>query len=544
MGAKFANIQIQCNDVESVRAQCPQYTVTALAEGWITVLGDAIDWGTAQKEAKRLSKQLPYSILTVEYFDDDFVELTVYKEGKKAAGHVPAEYESFARSPGKPKKFIETLNLPSEEEKTLKAIFQERSPELCVHLMESLLGCVLWVDEESLIYAKPLGRDYLEEYLSRKAEQSKIKNQTKLALLDEVTGEFDYPITYPIVRYDNRGWNEKSFWSIAPDGKLHKYLEIDEPGRVDGYRTCVRSDTMTVFSVGFWGAHNGKHRLCCYTNDGELLERMENTEHGTVDAGVLNDSILFWDGLCYDMREKNILWCLDLGRTDYGIRPPQKVSEDLYAIVYDRMDDQTACLALLDMEGSIRCSVQFLNARHWSYPIIYAGSIYMYHCLDGKTPVLTCYDEMLNERWHIKVPVERRGMMQLGKPLLDESTGLLYFHIAYNRLAILDIQKREIIMERELRDDEDAYMKEVLPEVGPVMLTGDASIEVWDTQLQAISRHRTKGDIAKILRQDGHCYLLTMKQGVRTSPFADADKLSVVRLYELMPAKRRESTKQ
>lgn len=89
MGAKFANLQVRSNDVEQVKAVCPQAVVKKATDGWITVVGKNIVWGTAQKEAKRISKALPYSILATEYFDDDYAEFTIYKDGKKDGYHVP-----------------------------------------------------------------------------------------------------------------------------------------------------------------------------------------------------------------------------------------------------------------------------------------------------------------------------------------------------------------------------------------------------------------------------------------------------------------------
>lgn len=55
MGAKFANLQVRSKEVEQVKAVCPEAVVKKAADGWITIVGTNIVWGTAQKKAKRIS---------------------------------------------------------------------------------------------------------------------------------------------------------------------------------------------------------------------------------------------------------------------------------------------------------------------------------------------------------------------------------------------------------------------------------------------------------------------------------------------------------
>lgn len=532
MGTKFSNLQVHSNDCEAVKAHCPMHTVTELADGWVTVLGSTIDWGTAQKEARRLSKLLPYSILSVEYFDDDFVELTVYKGGKKAAGHVPAEYESFARTVGKPKKFVEALDLPAEDEKLLKAIFQERSPELCVHLMESLLGCVLWVDEETVGEAHTVERSYLEDFLARKAEKNKIKNQTKLTLLDELEGEFDYHITYPVAKYEDRQWSEKSIWSVSPEGRLQKDFTTNELGRVEAHRAQARSDTMTVLTFGFWGGHDHKTTICCYANDGAVLERIECNDISALNAAILGDGILFREGACHDVRNHEVLWDLGIGRTGYGIEPPRVVSDGVYAIVYDQVQTESATMALIDNEGNVRCSIELPIARHWAYPIVHDGNIFMFYSLNLRMSALVCYDEGLNELWRVEMP----GMTQLGKPVFDAALKTIFFHAAYDCLVSFDIESREVTASREIQEDECVRLESIVPGIGLVMLTGDSGIEVWGNDLKTIGRHRTKGWIEKTLQQNGRSYLITIKGS------EGKDKPGIVRLYELTAIKKAKET--
>ncbi len=91
---------------------------------------------------------------------------------------------------------------------------------------------------------------------------------------------------------------------------------------------------------------------------------------------------------------------------------------------------------------------------------------------------------------------------------LDETTETLYLD-DFKRVLSIDLRRRQIRAERKPADREGCYLKWVLPGVGVVMLVGDSTIQVWDADLKLISRHRTKGAITRLLRQDGKTFLLT-----------------------------------
>lgn len=251
MGAKFANLQVRSNDVEQVKAVCPEAVVKKAADGWITVVGKSIVWGTAQKEAKRISKALPYSILTTEYFDDDYAEFSIYKDGKKVGYHVPAAYEGFARKIGKPVQFLEAFDLPEEAQEQLKVAFKEQDPEVSVRLMESILGCALWADFETIADVQALDRSYFQEYIARTRKKEKLRNQTKLTLLDELPGDFFNQTTIPLVRYETPDGKVKSFWDIK-EGKFTHLFSYEADGRLDGSRAFVYQYSKLVFCVNRW----------------------------------------------------------------------------------------------------------------------------------------------------------------------------------------------------------------------------------------------------------------------------------------------------
>ena len=76
-------------------------------------------------------------------------------------------------------------------------------------------------------------------------------------------------------------------------------------------------------------------------------------------------------------------------------------------------------------------------------------------------------------------------------------------------MAAFDLKRHQIRAERKLAAGESCFLHGVLPGVGAVMLVGDSTIQVWDADLKLISRHRAKGGVTRLLRQDGKTFLLT-----------------------------------
>lgn len=193
MGSKFCNLNVYGAELTAVQAYCPGCVVQAFASGWTIAAGECLTWETLPKTARRISKALSVPVLSTAYFDDDYVEFVLYRDGKRAARHIPASYEGYPRRTGKTGDWAQALGLSPEQENTLKTIFKETSPETSLHLLECVLGCPLWADAETIADAagEVITEDnsYLEAYLVRKNAKRKIKSQTKLTLLDEKSSD-------------------------------------------------------------------------------------------------------------------------------------------------------------------------------------------------------------------------------------------------------------------------------------------------------------------------------------------------------------------
>ena len=506
MGNKFCNLNVYGGDLAAVAAQCPGLAARAVVLGWITAAGDdETDWGEIRKLAKRLSKD--GIVLYTEYFDDDYVDFSVYRDGRRAARHVPAEYEGAPRAAGKPRAWAELFGLSPEEEKTLRTVFQETSPERSLRLLECVLGCPLWVDGEFLADAQPPEPAYLRDYLAQKAAEKKIKNATKLTLLDEQVGDFDY--TYPLLRWEDD--DRKSVWAIQ-DGKLRRLFEVELPGRVsavsegEGELLLVLNQAIMLPEEDSDGADYRNHYWAyLLSEDGTLRDSLDLGEEAVPLGGFLDRDRIFLDGACYDLRAHRREWSLEEGLTvNDRDRPCCRLAEGRLALRCYHCggeDSVRGYLISLLPDGSERVTRE-LPGDYWGSGILAYGDGLL---LDlGRE--LVCYDAFLTERWRAQLGEGRAPNFY--ETRLDEVSETLYLY-AYDRVASFDLKRHQIRAERPLADGGSCFLHGVLPGVGAVMLVGDSTIQVWDADLKLISRHRAKGGITRFLHQDGKTFLLT-----------------------------------
>ena len=521
MGSKFCNLNIYHGDLAAVEAQCPGLAARAVVPGWISAAGDdETDWGEIRKLAKRMSKD--GTVLYTEYFDDDYVDFSVYRDGRRAARHVPAEYEGAPRAAGKPRAWAELFGLSPEMEKALRTVFQETSPERSLRLLECVLGCPLWVDGAFLADAQPPEPDYLRDYLAQKAAEKKIRNATRLTLLDEQVGDFDYTSTYPqlgweggdLKYWEDDGASRKSVWAVR-EGRLLRLFEAELPGRV--WNAYEEKDVLLVLLHQLCRDENGepipserpfhqyesRGRAYIFTEEGQLRDTLDlDVENIAPLGGFLDRNRIFLDGACYDLRTHRQEWSLAEGQTEEDSFMPCHLHGGRLALCYNIRGaggERRRHLATFLPDGSEQVTRE-LPGDCRKHGILAYGDRLLLNL--GRE--LVCYDAFLTERWRVEI----RKNFFYDEMQLDEVSEILYLY-AYNRVAAFDLRQHRIRAERQLADGERCFLHGVLPGVGAVMLVGDSTIQVWDADLKLISRHRTKGAITRFLRQDGKAFLLT-----------------------------------
>ena len=144
MGNKFCNLNIYCTTPIKVAHEIPQGHVYQCVDKWLTVTSPVFEWGNTQKYAKALSKSLSLPVLSTEYFDDDFVEFSLYYCGKLVTKHIPVSYEDIKKKKGNAAKIIECISLNIVEETALKKVLSVSDCEEIVYLLESYLGCPIF----------------------------------------------------------------------------------------------------------------------------------------------------------------------------------------------------------------------------------------------------------------------------------------------------------------------------------------------------------------------------------------------------------------
>lgn len=523
MGTTFCNLSIYGADLSAVEAVCPQCIVRSLMPDWITVAGEDLDWETTRKEAKRISKALPYPVLSTEFFDDDYAVFMLYVNGKKAASHIPAAYDGMPRAAGRSKAWAEALGLPEEAEQTLKAVFKETNAETCLHLLECVLHCPLWLDAETIEEVVLPAQTYLTEYQERKSKEEKIKNQTKLTLLHTMDGDFHH--TYPVVNNEDT-LGVKSFW-VIDNGAMRKLFEKTIPGWL---WEAVEGDRYeNTFLLAFRGTGMDNEFIAYVFSDaGEVLQtfRLEDVVRGT----ILDRERVLLNGACYNMQTKEKEWELEGNLRRQRICSPCRLDSGRFAAIYDTFENERNQGRLVSFwaDGSDKAVQEIPSTVHWKSPVVYRDTILFAWGHD-----LVCYSASLEELWRVRLA---DAVGKADTVCLDAGTGMLYFSDLDHYFAF-DLDKREMRAKREFA--EDCFMYDVLPDVGPIMMTGDSSIQVWNADLQMISRHRVKGELGKIVHQDGKVYVFGITEAnrvvvkTRTGEFLKTLKQGCLRLYEL-----------
>lgn len=141
MGAKFNNLNIYHGNIAALRDLMPGLDYYQVTPDWVTAVSANFSWGQVQSVAKELSKLANATLLSTEYFDDDYVEFAVYTSGKRFTKHVPVEYEGLPRKKGSPKAFFTAFHMDLMDQKAFQKALAVEDCEESVALMESFLGC-------------------------------------------------------------------------------------------------------------------------------------------------------------------------------------------------------------------------------------------------------------------------------------------------------------------------------------------------------------------------------------------------------------------
>lgn len=158
MGTKFANVHIKTNEMNYIidffknyksvnDSYMNRYYIGSFNESWVTVLGEDFNWESICAEAENISKYTEHPVLSIGYFDDDVLEITLYKNGieltRCSVGPGIEEYGIKKRFLDTDL-FIKTLNLEVHIS-NLNPILSEEDIEEVINKLEEVLQIPLWI---------------------------------------------------------------------------------------------------------------------------------------------------------------------------------------------------------------------------------------------------------------------------------------------------------------------------------------------------------------------------------------------------------------
>jgi len=544
MGTSFGHLNIQGAELSVIETLCPDFEVRSILPGWITVASEELEWGTVQKEARRISKAVAHPVLATEYFDDDYAEFSLYVGGKRAARHIPAGYEDIRRLSGKSQIWAEQLGLSQDEEKILQSVFEETDAETSLRLLEIVLHCPLWMKAGWTDQIHSVNPAYLAEYLKRKAAEKKTKsqtkNQTKLVRRDKINGNFSSYSSYPVITYQSE--SELSIWDIR-DGALRSLFGCSIQKGMHHACWLSRGENAILVSTlqidkgdgtkpAVLDLENCARQVTVYSENGERIA--SDQENFRCQGGTFldRDRVLI-GGTCWNFRTNKLEWDLGLeGATHKRFAPCCLSNGKMATLCTVRKASGSAvkCLVSFRRDGTEKCVLELPPMECWPYPVGYQNDILL-----GYGRVLVCYNSELEEKWRVDLKENFPATAEL---LVDHQAGVLYIKVN-QIIRAFDLEARKVKAVRSISCWDECTLEGVFPGIGPIVVIGNTALQIWDSELTIKSKHKTKETIIRAVHQNGHVYVLTKATEGRAERFADinSDGLWVVRgcvcLYEL-----------
>lgn len=190
MGSTLGNLQILGAAEEAVRAALPEAIVDSWSGRFVTACPDGLFFDPLEKEARRLSRLLDCTVLSVSLFDSDVLSLALYSAGKRVVRHA-AGLEAEECVPGNARAFCAGLGLDVRFAPLLRRLFTGTDQEEKLEVLSALLGAPLfarWDVPFAAPQALPPDEGPLQAWMAAHPLPPKAKNQTRLTLTQEIEG--------------------------------------------------------------------------------------------------------------------------------------------------------------------------------------------------------------------------------------------------------------------------------------------------------------------------------------------------------------------
>ncbi len=527
MSSSFCSISLYKTEISDVNTLHVQCDIVSKNANWVTVIGSKDGETVTEANCKLISKKFSCAALFTEYSREEYVDFLLYKNGRLVGKFIPVSHGETVACSGKRDSWSCTLELNKEYSMALGEIFAEKDPDVVLSLMEWVLDCPLSLKEngEESNYNS---RKFWTDYLTEKVKNGTNANQMKLVLSGEVQGDFGTHVTYPAVM-DTHNKNRKSFFAIK-DGHFEHIFDISIPGCPEASRlNCYGKKYFFQTFVEYGKVFREEGYL--FSWDGKLLLKVPRSESRLFNGGFLDDNRLLTFYHCWNIDEKKKEWQVRPYCGEDSLSNPILFDNGRVAVIYNTVDlSMNSYLVTFNPDGTDQAAEKMPHKRHWGIPVVYKNDL-----LIGSSSYLYCYDSLLNGKWSVQLI---NSPDEPGMPYMDRETGVLYIEYS-RRVVAFDVEKRKITSVRERRIGENLMVIDVVPGIGPLIQTSKASFQVWNRDLIPLSKHRTKGNINKVIHLDGNTYIMTVSSEEGDWVKADSGikwettKKGCLRVYEI-----------
>lgn len=536
MGTTFVNLQIREFPVSETEKLLPGCMVRNLSDGWTTVISENFQIGLIGNVARKLSKKIDNAILSIEYYDDDMLMMNIYRNGKVVTSHVTDNGYGYIKKAGNPITFLQELKFCTSEAPYLKEIFNCEDLSIKMQLLQKFFGVALWIDhrmlneagEESFQYQRDL--HLIEAYKNEIKRLNTIKNQTKIRLLMEFEGALiekvghnKYLIGKPPYDMYYASYKEEHIYTHLPDGILTPLFDAG----------WLKYDKYT----SHLGAVNGL--IALFNADFSLMNDQGNL---ITKASFLNPVgypiLLLQDGsfIYSNYGSHQIIslhgadctkkWELEVG---YLHSSPQLYNDFLYLHYEDRNKEKSEIIKV-SLSGEVISRYELIphGGGHWG-KFLFDRMGRMYYCCNvyensRGTTKLFCLTEDLERLSEIEIDhTSFEG-------LIDIKNNKVFLLLFEKELMVIDIETNEIFSRRKYNESASLIYIDSLGRV--VVLKGGSTVEILDSHLNYISRHRLKGSIYDSFKNEvGNVCFLTGTGGAHDEGGA---KNMILRVYEII----------
>ncbi|MDQ6421273.1 hypothetical protein RB620_17755 [Paenibacillus sp. LHD-117] len=537
MGTTFANLQIRsdCSALE-IEKVLPGCVVRCLSDGWTTIVSEHFHVGDIQKAAKKLSKAITPSVMSIEYLDDDMLKLSVYRNGKTLTSHIAGgEGYGLPRTLGKPAVFLEQFGFEPSEIILLRAILICEDIGKKIELLQHFLGVTIWIDHTMLLddpeaaFCCKRELPIIEEYINETAIKRRIKNQTKATLLQEfegaliaVLGDHKYLIGVPPYDRYKDCYKDELIYTFIPNGTLEPMLDVHSFNHRSG--TGILSAARGY--IGYISFLRSQYYVFDYT--GRMVSET------SLGGNIINPFSILEDGgfLSSHNSGKTLREYTQRLETRWEIPYMGFPYYNNNAIYMCRIDSsgQFSELVKLNRNGQVVASFHLeydgYHGPNGEFVFDESGRVF-YYC-SATTPgrpvvkifVLTEQLELIRELdlegWSISVALDSRNYK-------------LYVYLSYKQLLVIDTKSFRIIYRKKWEEDSNFFTVDSYGRA--LLITGSNTIEIIDSQLNVISRHRLKGQVlSEYTNERGNLCLLTGTGGEHHEGGA---KKMMIRVYEI-----------